>query len=397
MYSCFLLFVLTSNSTRLLSYFGGPHEGTYTLHPRQMEVKHPSNVDDKDIPSGIQFEDESYNLPRNNPTSLSYFLQRIEAATLAREVVDSVSPSFFTSPGRENVAQDYDTLISLDSKYRDFFRSLPYFFQLEVEDTEAYQRLIQDRPYLEWQRYLINFAVHTQLARLHRPFLIRGSKQAKYAYSRTQCIRSAEIVIDIQTRTIGSHNIGSFTYVLHHFFTAVMTLVMDVCYNPDESSASRRKQDALNACRALEEQLREKVLPSNHPGVDNASSSQPLVQCFQSTVQQLRTLLRKSARGTGASSADNLSATYNGMPTVEQQRRKVNVIASGFQQSMVLGGNVSGVNIMGPEPRDISLEGPLDNNELAIDGLWDDFLTIGPTFTDTDWDAFFHDIGTEMP
>lgn len=362
-----------------------------------MEVMHPSNVDDEDIPSGITFGDESYDLPRSSPTSISYFLHRIEAATLAREVVDSLSPSFFTSTETESVTKEYDTIISLDAKYQSFFRSLPFFFQLEIEDTEAYQKLLHDRPYLEWQRYLINFTVHTQLARLHRPFLIRGTKESKYAYSRTQCIRSAEIVIDIQNRTIGSHIIGSFTYVLHHFFTAVMTLVMDVCYNPDESSASRRKQDALNACRALEEQLQEKVLPSHHSDVNNASSSQPLVHCFQSTVQQLRSLLRRGARGTGASGADTSLASYNLMPVAEQQRPNANTIAAVFQQSQSSDSNKPGGKFTNAEDHSGSFGQGFDNGELAIDGLWDDFLTIGPRFTDADWDIFFHDIGTKMP
>lgn len=389
--------MFSSDNTRLLSYFGGPNEGTYTLHPRQMEVMHPANVDDEDIPSGITFGDESYDLPRSSPTSISYFLHRIEAATLAREVVDTLSPSFFTSTGTESVTKEYDTIISLDAKYQSFFRSLPFFFQLEIEDTEAYQKLLRDRPYLEWQRYLINFAVHTQLARLHRPFLIRGTKESKYAYSRTQCIRSAEIVIDIQNRTIGSHIIGSFTYVLHHFFTALMTLVMDVCYNPDESSASRRKQDALHACRALEEQLQQKVLPPNHSGVNDASRSQPLVHCFQSTVQQLRSLLRRGARGTGASGGEASSASYNLIPTAEQQKLNANTTAPVFPPSQNSELNGSGGKVANMEDYHVNFGQEFDNSELAIDGLWDDFLTIGPTFTVADWDNFFHDIGTKIP
>lgn len=47
-------------------------------------------------------------------------------------------------------------------------------------------------------RYLINFVLHTNPARLHRRFLIRGSTQSKFAYSRMQCIQSTETVLEVQ-------------------------------------------------------------------------------------------------------------------------------------------------------------------------------------------------------
>jgi hypothetical protein len=33
---------------------------------------------------------------------------------------------------------------------------------------------------------------------------------------------------------------------------------------------------------------------------------------------------------------------------------------------------------------------------FLVDQLWDDFFTVGSTFNDTDWDAFFSDVGTNM-
>ena len=130
-------------------------------------------------------------------------------------------------------------------------------------DTNAYNALITERPYLKWQRYLINFVIHTNLARLHRPFLILGSTQPKFAYSRLQCVRSAVKVLEIRNHIIGSQSIGGFTYLMAHFLMAAIILAMDVCFNPDEIRGSQRKQEVLQACRILEEELNTKMRPNN--------------------------------------------------------------------------------------------------------------------------------------
>ncbi|KAL5359451.1 hypothetical protein BJX96DRAFT_148476 [Aspergillus floccosus] len=65
-----------------------------------MEVAHPSNVEDSHIPGGTtQVSEESYSVPLSSPTSMTYFLCRIKVAILVREVIDTLPPSFFASPG----------------------------------------------------------------------------------------------------------------------------------------------------------------------------------------------------------------------------------------------------------------------------------------------------------
>ncbi|KAK2839315.1 hypothetical protein FQN49_006259 [Arthroderma sp. PD_2] len=264
----------------LLSYVGGPNEGTYMLHPAQMETNHPSNVEDDNIPSGITFcSEESYSLPLSSPTSMTYFLCRIQAATLAREVVDRLPPSFLASPGSEICDKVYDSIVFLDLKFQHFLKSLPSFFQLTISDVNTYQSLTSEKPYLEWQRHLINFVIHTQLARLHRPFLICGSMKHKFANSRMQCIKSAETVIEIRNRVIGDHSIGTFTYVLLHFLMAAIILAMDVCFNPDNIHVSQRKGDVLRACRELEAELNAKIIPSGTAN-GNTSGGQVMVKSF---------------------------------------------------------------------------------------------------------------------
>lgn len=341
---------------RLLSFLGGPNNGTYMFHPRQMETWRPSNVDDADIPVGLtHLTEESYALPLDRPTSMSYFLYRVDAATLIRECVDALPPWYFASPVQDTSDETYDIVMRLDRKYQERLRSLPSFFQLTIRDTESYRQLLKERPYLEWQRYLINLVLHTQLARLHQPFLIRGSREAKYEHSRVQCIHSAETVLDIRNKAMSDHGTGSFTYVLKHFLTAAIILAMDVCFNPDREQAPRRKQQVLYACRVLEEEM------NNRPTAPDMSSSQLVVRSFQNAIKNLRGTLRKYVReddldGVAALSEPEESA----IPAVEV-----------------------------PAPAD-------EPGELLVDDLWNDFFTVGPTLNEADWDKFFTDMGANM-
>ncbi|EHY55747.1 hypothetical protein HRR83_009184 [Exophiala dermatitidis] len=404
----------------LLSFVGGPNEGTYMLHPRQMETFRPSNVQDLDIPQDVaHVTEESYSSPIDSPTSMSYFLHRIESATLVREVVDCLPPSYFASPGKESSDEIYDNILSLDRKYQQHIESLPPFFQLTIKETASYQALLRAQPYLEWQRYLINLLLHTQLARLHRPFLIRGSREAKYEHSRLQCIRSAETVIEIRNRAMSDQSPGSFTYVLQHFLTAAIILAMDVCFNPDRDQAPRRKQQVMRACRAMEEELNAKVVPSSGPGAEDISSGQLMLRSFQNAVRNLRDTLRKhmprEEEPDGASSSsvrDALPLTHNfsrfvihrdpaeqvfgtadiyrPQPREDEDSRNMQSMASQVthEQSEQM------QNL--PARNDDITRADEASEPFLVDELWDDFFTVGSTLNETDWDAFFSDVGANM-
>lgn len=404
-----------TDSRRLLSFVGGHNEGTYMVHPRQMETLHPSNVEDVDIPTGVtHITEESYNLPINTPTSMSYFLQRIESATLVREIVDCLPPSYFASPGTESCDEVYDSIMSLDRRYQQHIESLPPFFQLTIRDTESYQALLKERPYLEWQRYLINFILYTQLARLHRPFLIRGSRDTKYEHSRLQCIRSAETVIEIRNQAINNHSTKSFIYVLQHFLTAAIILAMDVCFNPGKDQAPHRKQQVLRACRALEEELNAKLVPPCEPANEDISSSQLMVRSFQNAVGNLRGILRKHVREEELDGAP-AEPVRDVLPPTDSQRpittytdpiRSVFGTSDNHHPRPYPNGQSDNMKMLAPPvPHQQTKIVAASNeeitkadapSELLVDGLWDDFFTVGSTFSDTDWDAFFSDVGANM-
>lgn len=391
-----------------MSYNSGPNEGTYLLHPQQMETDHPSNVEDTDIPQGITFlREESYGLPLIKPTSMSYFIHRIQFATLAREVVDSLPVSFFSSPALESCVELYEKVQVMNQKYKRFIESLPPFFQLTIEDETAHAALIREMPPLEWQRYLIHFVLHTQLARLHRPFLIRGSRQPEYSESRLQCIQSAETVVYIRNRIMENHSVGSFTFVLQHFLNAAIILAMDACFNPDKVHAPRRKQEVLRACRALEHDLNAKLVPANGAPDEDISSGQAMVQSFQNAVRNLRSTLKNHIReddtdNTNSSAQDKSALVLPGIP---RQRRMATRSKSSMSKSNVgnlppsqpftgtggYGNAADKMPVIGEEAAD--MDTPPD---VVLDKLWDDLFSVGPAFNDADWDVFFSDLGATM-
>ncbi|KAM5431261.1 hypothetical protein MferCBS31731_007935 [Microsporum ferrugineum] len=416
-----------------LSYVSGLNEGTYMLHPRQMETRHPSNVEDNDIPSGITYiSEESYNLPLSSPTSMTYFLCRIQVATLVREVVDCLPPSFFASPGSESPDEFYDKIITLDLKYQQLLKSLPIYFQLTIQDVKTHQALLNDRPYLQWQRYLINFVIHTHRARLHRPFLIRGSIQEKFANSRIQCIKSAKIVIEIRNSTIGDHSIGTFTYVLHHFLMATIILAMDICFNPESIEVSQRKEDVLRACRELEAELNAKKIPHSRTADEGTSSGQLMVQSFQKAVQSLRAILRRRISEDGpdkvgiSSPSTKISAitpekqgraTYSPLmhkditnhmndsraPTAEASRdihkcqpTPRNRTTFAQDEKDLMPPTQATLPLSHHEKDQKHLEETHSAGDLVTDELWDEFFTVGSTFNNTDWDTFLLDVGDEI-
>ncbi|PMD20688.1 hypothetical protein NA56DRAFT_573765 [Hyaloscypha hepaticicola] len=399
----------------LLSNVGGPHEGTYMLHPSQIETFHPSNAEDCDIPTGItHITEDSYSKPLSTPTTITYFLWRLQIATPSRKVTDLLTPTFCTSPDIDNSDEMYSNILLLDQKYQQLLKSLPPFFQLTNRmNPKEYSALIKDKPYLEPQRYLINFVLHTNLARLHRRFLIRGSTQPKFAYSRMQCIQSTETVLEVRNLVIGNKGIGSFTYfLLAHFFMAAVILAMDVCFNPNEIRVEKRKQDVLRACRVLEEELGAKMEPNESGGED--SNGRVMLKAFQKAVLNLRALLKRMNRTEKMqqpeTTTDFMEARREVSPNdpfakgtftkAGRQMRSAQDIATNTQNYSSQPGNYASTNQSAPEEEMPLLHPPYDEPQpptvFAVDNMWEEFFTVGSDFNSTDWDTFLIDLDEQM-
>ncbi|KAL5341037.1 hypothetical protein BJX70DRAFT_396095 [Aspergillus crustosus] len=225
-----------------LAFLSGPQEWTYLISPAFIHTKKPSNIDDLAI-------GKSEPQPRATPTTMSFFLERLKLAETCRSIVDAMSDEQLT--GKE---VDYSKVLEFDRHIQQAQLDAPHFFRLDHSSRRRYAALYTEYPTLAWQRSLLQQAYYSRLCRLHRPFFIRGARNPQYSYSYMAGLSAARKVIEIQRiideeeprLTPSSSVVWS---IMHHTFMAVVMLLLDVCYNPDDILADKRKQEVLDACR----------------------------------------------------------------------------------------------------------------------------------------------------
>lgn len=212
----------------------------------------PCNADDKDItPTSIISIDLT--APNAPPTEMTYSLAKVWLATIMRSFADTACAA-----GLEVDELEYDQVLRLDEQANACMKQLPYFFQLDDISRRRSEEIVRQRPYIGWQRELLHFGFHTRLSRLHRPFMTRGYKDPKYAYSRMICLRSARVVIELEKTMRDMGNVmhqqttSRLWIIIHHFFMATVTLVMDYCCHRDDPRASERREEILECYRVLE-------------------------------------------------------------------------------------------------------------------------------------------------
>jgi hypothetical protein len=137
-----------------------------------------------------------------------------------------------------------------------------------------------------------------------------------------QCIRSAEIVLEIR-KLISDRGIGGLNYVLSHFMMAAVILAMDVCFNPDEIRVPQRKEEVLRACHALEEELNGKITSCHGSENKTLSSCQLMLKSFHEAVGFDRSGLSPSSP---LSLSQLRSSSTSWIFAYQMKRRKLNSI-----------------------------------------------------------------------
>ncbi|PWY63610.1 hypothetical protein BO83DRAFT_411800 [Aspergillus eucalypticola CBS 122712] len=234
----------------MASQFPGPHRGTYSINPLHMVVSKPRNVDDENLMAGSPIIDR----PMEQPTEISYSLQRIKLAEICREVVDSSSMTTFNDGDMES-----RRLLEVDKRIVTFIKQLPQFFRL---DGDALDGLIAKYPNIApgimIQRYIINSLVHSQRCRLHLPYLARGLVDPTYAPSREACLEAARCVIQAE-RMLASEDIPfvltrlKFSGILQCVGIAITALFLDMCLSQEPVPRQARRAEVVDACSILKD------------------------------------------------------------------------------------------------------------------------------------------------
>lgn len=216
-----------------------------------MKVRYPRNTNDDDLTN----VDHKFERPLSEPTSMSYFRQRIRLAEICRGVVDSMPTALSDLDQVE-----YQDVISLDSKFETFLMEVPVFLRLDEDSRQKSQAIGQKFPQIEIQRYLLNLAVHNRRCKLHRLFLVQCSHEPRYLYSREVCLRCARTVFQVRRLLEGGNSSFASAHlrlcaVVHYVFMATVVLVMDLRFNKIVSleEEQQRKEKVMDACKMLKE------------------------------------------------------------------------------------------------------------------------------------------------
>ncbi|KAH7370091.1 hypothetical protein BKA65DRAFT_602631 [Rhexocercosporidium sp. MPI-PUGE-AT-0058] len=237
----------------LLSFMSGAQCGTYMVHPKQMNVDYPSNVDDDAI-----------------TPLMTYLHFRLRFSTVIREMVDTAWET-----GSDMDDLPYELVLEFDKKLNTIATDFENSYTAVTKSVSNCSRLgspradgkISDAKSMRLlrQRNMAQFGMHTRFARLHRPYLVRGAQDPRFSYSRMVCLRSARTVIELGKMMVGSSKELSsikIWFVNHHVFVSTVILVMDYCFNREEPRAKERREEILECFRVLEESTEESTIAS---------------------------------------------------------------------------------------------------------------------------------------
>ena len=237
-----------------MQFANGPHCGTYTIHPKQMNVDLPTNVDDEMI--GLNGD---YAQPSDVPTGMTFFLERIKLAKAFCEIIDT---TWNAECDMDNMP--YNLILEFDQKINNTLSDFNKRFRAHLasndlrEEEENGNKILDGNASrkirLLTQRNMGLLGIHARISRLHRPYLIRGARDPRYAYSRMVCLRSARTVIELGVTMIKTQDaiILKAWCITHHIFVSTILLIMDYCFNRDEPRAKERKDEILECLSILE-------------------------------------------------------------------------------------------------------------------------------------------------
>ncbi|KAH7149751.1 hypothetical protein B0J13DRAFT_605530 [Dactylonectria estremocensis] len=234
----------------LMARFPGPHEGTYSVHPQHMAVAKPLNIEDEDLVEGVN----PVGLSMEEPTCMSYFLQRLRLAELSRSFSDRLG----LGASNPDMVR-YNIVTEIDEALDQFFRNIPKFFTLSAKELGKLPPTDPRRsPAIIVQRHVIKLFVHGQRCKLHIPFFARGAVEPAYARSREICLQNAQIILETEHElekekiTFVSTRLR-LAAVLHSVFLASIALLLDLCLRPGAGDKTKSRQQMTQVWRILED------------------------------------------------------------------------------------------------------------------------------------------------
>lgn len=218
-----------------------------------MAVDYPTNTNDSLIST-----QGNYALPEDVFTNTTSLRLRILVSKTYREIVDLAWES-----GGALDELPYELVLAFDKTLNDLLRDLDSRLDLMTANVSTWEDRERKLSLIARQRRMDNFSVHSRLSRLHRPFLIRGAQDPRYAYSRMVCLRSARFVIEYCVQVMEEQSNPESRKVVphaHYLFISTTILVMDYCFNRAEPRGKERKEEIRECFRLLKSSSVESVI-----------------------------------------------------------------------------------------------------------------------------------------
>ncbi|KAK2594259.1 hypothetical protein QQS21_008038 [Conoideocrella luteorostrata] len=232
----------------LFAAFPGSHEGVYTINPRHMAVNKPSVIQHI-TPTG----DGQSSSQRNDQeqTDVSYFLERIRLAELAREYVDGCPLSLASTRGG-----NHERLKDFDVKLNAYQQNLPSYFSLTGPDGISKSSTAK-HPSLILRCVHINSLVYIERCILHIRYFSYSTIDPKYAFSRTACFECARDIIRMHRNIRLDHawilpRLKATTF-LRTLLLAGAVFLLDVCSGTEMRNLQRERPEMLEAWRFMNE------------------------------------------------------------------------------------------------------------------------------------------------
>jgi hypothetical protein len=209
-----------------------------------MTVNMPLNINEDDLAAGNLVE-----RPPTEPTHMSYVIQRLKIAIVARDFSNVVP----IDPGNAT----FDLILSLDAQMEEFNQNLPAFFDVHKSHTEEIRMLDRKYPYLPIQRLVITMILSLGRCKLHLHYLVGSPDMALHKFSRDICLRSARMAL-LAHKELSSLDLSHASDYMkvqgtvHHLFLVAIILATDLCCNrPTGPERDRSSDELMTACEVL--------------------------------------------------------------------------------------------------------------------------------------------------
>ncbi|MCO5613614.1 hypothetical protein L7F22_067891 [Adiantum nelumboides] len=289
---------------------------TYTIHPSQVYIAQPANLNDEELDRTSDRPPPSLD---EKLTEMSYHVVKIPFAILTRQSIDLF--------GGANI--HFDDVIRLEKSIHKASEKLPESMKLKLADGR-----LEEEPRLDsrlemqtlWQKIFLEIGNQYRILRIYRPFVIRGYSDSAYAYATRIALQNATSLLDLIRFSLQYHFPGVRWWVVRiQIFTAGVSCCVAL-----------HQQNSINILETQLQQFTTQQLRSYaqlalqllNNGVENSPAAQRAISVLEALFKQAIGGVHTEASSTSpsveqfeqhatTSPHDNLGDAHPLIPTID--------------------------------------------------------------------------------